>query len=408
MVEAGLFVKLLQDSQILQPDQLAEVEGRLQRRIPDAQELAQELLRLEWVTPYQLKRLALGMGGSLVLGPYVLLERLGAGGMGEVFKARHMIMNRIVALKVLRKELVDQTDLVQRFQREMAAAAKLVHPNIVVAYDAAEINGIHFMAMEYVHGQNLKRRMKRLGQFQVGTSCEFVRQAALGLQHAHEQGLVHRDMKPSNLLLTIEPVTGKPLIKIMDFGLARFTSEQVDTRPAITAEGQAMGTPDFMSPEQAQNARAADIRADIYSLGCVLYFFLTGKSPFAGKSMLERLTARLVSDPLPLRDLRREVSAELEQVVLKMMARDPGARYQTPSEVATALAPFARTRASGGRRPPAYEISVEPLVDPLALPTASQPSTWFLTVVLVSLAFSTVLFIGALAFVVFVFMRRGQ
>src|ERR1051326_980262 len=322
MVDAAPFVKMLQDAQVLQPDQMAEVEGRLQRKIPDAQKLAQELLRLQWVTPFQLKRIRQGGGKSLVLGPYVLLDRLGVGGVGQVFKARHMIMNRIVALKLLRKELVAQTDLVQRFEREVAAAAKLVHPNIVVAYDAAAINGVHFMAMEYAEGQNLKRRMQQMERFPIATACDFVRQAAEGLQHAHEQGLVHRDIKPSNLLLTRDPVTNKPLIKILDFGLARFTSEQIHPKPGITAEGQAMGTPDFMSPEQAQNARAADIRADIYSLGCVLFFFLTGKGPFVGKSMLERLTARLMSDPLPLRSLRPEASAELEQVVLKMMARE--------------------------------------------------------------------------------------
>jgi serine/threonine protein kinase len=409
MADAGLLVKLLQESPILQPDQLAEVEGRLLRKIPDLKELAQELLRLEWITPFQLKKLALNQGASLVLGPYVLLERLGVGGMGEVFKARHMMMNRVVALKVLRKELVNQADLVQRFQREVAAAAKLVHPNIVVAYDAAEIDGRHFMAMEYAHGQNLKRRMQRFGQLRVGTACEYVRQAAEGLQHAHEQGLVHRDIKPSNLLVTVDSVTSKPLIKILDFGLARFTSEQVGALPGITAEGQAMGTPDFMSPEQAQNARAADIRADIYSLGCVLFYFLTGKGPFAGKTMLERLTARLTSDPLPLRELCPEVSPELEKVVMKMMARDSANRYQTPTEVVVALTPFAniaRISAIRARTPPVAELPEQPL--PALQPTHAPAASWFLSCMLVALGFSTVVVIGAAAFVVFLLMYRNQ
>jgi serine/threonine-protein kinase len=412
MPEAGLLVKMLQQSQILQPDQMAEVEGRLQRKTPDLKELAQELLRLEWITPYQLKKLALGQSASLVLGPYVLLERLGVGGMGEVFKARHMIMNRIVAVKVLRTELVKQADLVQRFHREVAAAAKLVHPNIVVAYDAAEIDGRHFMAMEYAHGHTLKRRMQRLGQLPVGTACEYVRQAAQGLQHAHEQGLVHRDIKPSNLLLTHDPVSNRPLIKILDFGLARFTSEQVGALPSITAEGLAMGTPDFMSPEQAQNARAADIRADIYSLGCVLFYFLTGKSPFAGKSMLERLAARLTSDPLPLRQLCPEVTPELEQVVKGMMARDPANRYQIPAEVVSAVAPFAnitKTSASGGRKPAVLELPELPTASsPASVPTHAPASSWFLSCMLVLLGFSTVVVIGAAAFVVFLLMYRNQ
>jgi serine/threonine-protein kinase len=328
-------------------------------------------------------------------------------------------MNRIVALKLLRKELVAQTDLVQRFEREVAAAAKLVHPNIVVAYDAAAINGVHFMAMEYAEGQNLKRRMQQMERFPIATACDFVRQAAEGLQHAHEQGLVHRDIKPSNLLLTRDPVTNKPLIKILDFGLARFTSEQIHPKPGITAEGQAMGTPDFMSPEQAQNARAADIRADIYSLGCVLFFFLTGKGPFVGKSMLERLTARLMSDPLPLRSLRPEASAELEQVVLKMMAREPAARYQTPAEVAAALASHSRVSeappiapASAERQLPVDQGAQQPIDHGAQQQGADAPrsptSSWFLSCVLLVLGFSTVLFVGAAAFLIFFLMQRSQ
>ncbi len=272
---------------------------------------------------------------------YRVIGWLGAGGMGTVYKAEHRVMQRPVALKVIDPRLIDKPAAVERFHREVLAAARLTHPNIVTAHDADQAGATHFLVMEFIDGTNLTRLVSERGPLAVATACNYVRQAALGLQHAFEQGMVHRDIKPHNLVLTgaSGPTGDLGTIKILDFGLARFVSENAPAED-VTEVGTLMGTPDYIAPEQANDCHGADIRADIYSLGCTLYFLLTGRPPFGGGTALEKLVAHLQRKPMPLTERRQDVPPELARVIERMMAKDPARRYQTPAEVAAALAPF--------------------------------------------------------------------
>jgi hypothetical protein len=267
---------------------------------------------------------------------YRVLGLLGSGGMGAVYRAEHRLMQRPVALKVINQSLTNSPGAVERFQREVVAAARLAHPNIVAAYDAEQAGDLHFLAMELVDGMSLSQLLERRGRLPVAEACEYVCQAALGLQHAHERGMVHRDIKPHNLMLT---PAGQ--VKILDFGLARFVSETSQTG-ALTQVGSSMGTPDYIAPEQARDAHAADIRADIYSLGCTLYSFLTGQRPFPEGDYLQKLMAHIERTPRPIAGFRNDVPPEVCRIVERMMAKDPARRLQTPAEVAAALAPFAK------------------------------------------------------------------
>ncbi len=267
---------------------------------------------------------------------YRIVSLLGRGGMGSVYEAEHRLMNRHVALKVIEKKLVQTPGLVERFQRETQTAARLSHPNIVAAHDAECAADLHFLVMELVRGRDLAQIVGERGGLTVREACDYVRQAALGLQHAFERGMVHRDIKPQNLMLTAE---GQ--IKILDFGLAQFASE-VAEESGLTQVGAMMGTPDYMAPEQARDAHSADIRADIYGLGCTLYCLLSGHAPFPEGSVLEKILAHVEREPAPLQELRGNVPPELAAVVKKMMSKLPADRFQTPAEVAEALAPFAR------------------------------------------------------------------
>jgi serine/threonine-protein kinase len=327
-------IEALRQRQLLGPAQLEEVANHLQLLFPEPRALARELVQRGWLTPYQVNQLFLGRDQGLVLGNYVLLERLGEGGMGAVFKARHVKLGRVVALKLIRKERLDNPDFVRRFHREVQAAAQLTHPNIVLAYDADQAGDAHFLAMELVEGTDLGKVVKQHGPLPVAAACDYVRQAALGLQHAFEKGLVHRDIKPANLLLTVNGV-----VKVLDLGLARLASVESFLEPSttLTQEGAVMGTPDFIAPEQARDSHSADIRADIYSLGCTLYFLLTGKVPFPGGSLTEKLLKHQLDAPRPLRGLRAEVPPAVAAVVDKLMAKRPEDRYQSPAEVAAAL-----------------------------------------------------------------------
>ena len=296
-------------------------------------------------------------GGAGLLPPdlaghprYRVLEWLGGGGMGTVFKARHLLMDRLVALKVINPGLVNRPAMVEWFRTEVRAAARLSHPNIVTAYDADQAGSTHFLVMEYVQGVNLRQLLREQGRLSVDQACDYARQTAAGLQHALEQGTVHRDIKPHNLMLTEQ---GR--IKILDFGLSRFVSEtnlpEVDAPwpegDAATGMGgatsgyRAMGTPDYLAPEEARDAKQADIRADVYSLGCTLYHLLSGQVPFPAETTREKIRCHVEQTAIPLTDLRPEVPAKLSQVVARMMAKDPADRYQTPAEVALALAPDA-------------------------------------------------------------------
>ena len=268
---------------------------------------------------------------------YEIKRELGRGGMGVVFLAHNTLLGRDEVLKVMGRHIMERRGVLDRFLREIRAVAKLRHPNIVTAYSAFRIDESIVFAMEYVEGRDLSKMVKSKGPLPVAHASNFVYQTALGLQHAHEEGLVHRDIKPGNLMLSLKG--NKATVKVLDFGLAKVSREEkVDA--ALTSHGQALGTPDFIAPEQITDAKSADIRADIYSLGGTLYYLLTGRPPFEANSLYDIYQAHISRDPDPLNFVRPEVPAELAALVAKMMAKDPARRFQTPGEVAEALTPF--------------------------------------------------------------------
>ncbi|HEV3257053.1 MAG TPA: protein kinase [Gemmataceae bacterium] len=335
LASVASFLDDLRRYHVLEATHLDEVAGTLHAGFCGPRELAGDLIRRGWLTPYQANQLLLGRGQDLLLGSYVLLDRLGEGGMGQVFKARSWKLGRTVALKLIRKERLSHPDAVRRFRREIHAAAQLSHPNVVHAYDADEVNGTHFIAMEYVAGTDLARVVKQRGPLPVPEACEYVRQAALGLQHAFDRGLVHRDIKPHNLLLTSQGA----VVKVLDMGLARLTAAGDEGESGtVTQEGAVMGTPDYIAPEQTLNSHTADIRADLYSLGCTLYHLLTGCVPFPGGSLGEKLIRHQLHEPVPVEQRRPEVPPAVAALVRKLMAKRPEERYQTPAEAAEALA----------------------------------------------------------------------
>ena len=323
------FIQQLEDSGIL-------TGGTITDFIPpkaspkNATELARELIRNKKLTKFQAEEVSKGNGKSLVLGNYVLLEKIGAGGMGEVYKAEHRRMHRIVAVKVLPASTMKDPVAIARFEREVTAAAKISHPNIVAAFDADQANGVHFLVMELVDGNDLSALVKKNGPFPVDKAVDFVLQAARGLEAAHAVGIVHRDIKPANLLLD-----KKGTVKILDMGLARIESPLGDaaTQAELTGTGAVMGTVDYMSPEQAFNTKHADARADIYSLGCTLYYLVAGKATYSGETVIEKILAHR-EKPIPsLRGVQADISSQLETVFQKMIAKKIEGRYTNMTQL---------------------------------------------------------------------------
>jgi serine/threonine protein kinase len=263
---------------------------------------------------------------------YRVLGRIGSGGMGVVCKAVHRMMDRVVALKVPHPHLLQRPGFAERFRQEARAAARLVHPHIVLVHDAEEISDPPFLVMEYVPGVSLDRLVAEQGPLPVAAACDCIRQAALGLHHAHEHGLIHRDVKPGNLMRTPAGV-----VKVLDFGLARLVQ---DTQTSTTPGGTLAGTPDYLAPEQARDPGSVDARADIYSLGGTLYFLLTGRPPFADGTALRKLLAHQDRAPTPVAEIRSDVPADLATLLDRMLAKDPARRPQSCAEVARLLAPF--------------------------------------------------------------------
>ncbi len=336
------------------PPQLNELTTDLQTRSPQPRALAQELMQRGWLTPYQINQIFQGRGHELAIGPYLLMERIGDGAVGQVFKARHQHMQRLVALKLIRKELMADAEVVGRFYREIHAISQLIHPNVIMAHDAGPVGQTHFFAMEYVEGIDLGRLVKKEGALPVDQAVDYIRQASLGLQHIADKGFVHRDIKPSNLLVTqaakdapaVETAasTGNQAtprwgwLKILDLGLARLHEPTANgASPLTQAGGVLRGTADYLAPEQAVDFHRADIRADIYSLGCTLYFLLTGQAPYEGGTLAQKLMKHQRGDMPALDKLRPNLPKKLVAVVRKMMAAKPDARYARPVEVADAL-----------------------------------------------------------------------
>lgn len=335
-------VDALRDGSLLDAAQKNELASALQPRFAETESLAAEVVRRGWLTLFQMQMVLKGQGQDLVKGPYTLLDCLGEGGMGQVYKARHLLMNRLVAVKIIRKERQGDERAVHRFRREIKAVSQLSHPNIILALDAAQMGDTLLLAMEYVQGMDLAQLIAKQGPLPVDQACDYIRQAALGLQHAHERGLVHRDIKPHNLLVTEQG----GIVKVLDLGLSRLREGVAAIEPSrlLTKEGDIMGTPEYMSPQQALDAHKADIRSDIYSLGCTFYFLLAGRPPFRGKISTEIILKHLHEEPPALDALRSGVPPPVLAIVQRMMTKGVDERYQTPAEVANALAPFCASK----------------------------------------------------------------
>lgn len=295
--------------------------------------IADALVKENRVTRWQADKLLLGKYRGFFLGKYRLLSHLGTGGMSSVYLAEHVVMRRLVALKVLPQTRVDEpTSHLERFHREAQAIASLDHVNIVRAYDIDTEGNIHFLVMEYVEGYSLQELVHNHGPMGFIDAADNIRQAADGLAHAHVAGMVHRDIKPGNLL-----VDAKGVVKLLDMGLAMFFDDQDDDPLTIRNDEKVLGTADYLSPEQALDSHTVDVRADIYSLGCTLYFLLTGHPPFPEGTLTQRLLAHQTKVPTPIEQDRPDAPASLVAIATKMMQKKPENRYQTAKEAAAAL-----------------------------------------------------------------------
>jgi serine/threonine protein kinase len=365
ITELDELVRSISDSGLMTEKEVnAFIDGLpADRRPGDAQQLVQELVRHKRLTKFQAQAVYQGKARSLVMGNYVLCDKLGEGGMGQVFKAQHRRMDRLVALKVLPAAAMKSEEAVQRFHREVKAAARLSHPNIVRAYDADESRGLHFLVMEYVEGTDLASLVQSKGPLPADLAIDYLLQAAKGLEYAHSQKIIHRDIKPSNLFLD---ETG--VVKILDMGLARIeeTPDWSDKTAdgALTRDGAVMGTVDYMSPEQGLNTKNADVRSDIYSLGCTLYWLLVGKPMYEGDSLMEKLLAHR-EKPIPsLLQVRKDIPASLDALFRKMVSKQPERRHQDMSGVVADLEKCAR---HAGRT-----AMVRPVVNPAAFAETVQ------------------------------------
>ena len=342
------FVSQIVDSTLMSADDVAALIDSLpaEKKPHDSEQLAKELVRQKKLTSYQAQQIHAGKGQSLVLGNYVILDKLGQGGMGLVLKAEHRRMKRLVALKVLSPKVTKTPEALRRFQREVEAAARLTHPNIVISHDADEAADTHFFVMEYVDGTDLSSLVKERGPLPLDQALDCILQAARGLEYAHKHGVVHRDIKPANLLLDREGT-----VKILDMGLARLDTAGAQ-QDQLTGSNQIMGTVDYMAPEQAMSTKHADARADIYSLGVTLWYLLTGRPLYAGETTVEKLMAHQTK-PIPsLREACPEVTPAMDAVFHRMVAKTPLDRYQTMAEVIAELEPFCQPAASGPSRSP--------------------------------------------------------
>ena len=343
------FLLLLKKSGLLTPPQLESAQ-EVARKLRDAaktsgaaeptvEAVAAEFVSRNLITQWQANQLLKGQTG-FVLEKYRLLTPVGKGGMGHVFRAVDTNSGATVAIKVMSRKLTGNQTLVNRFRREIRASSLLNNKHIVRTLDAGRVGKVDFMVMEYVNGDQVDRIVSRVSQIPVAMACDIVRQAAIGLQHAYEQKMVHRDLKPGNLIVDWSS-DGNGVVKIMDMGLVRLSTDG-EERTSVTKAGQVMGTPDYMSPEQGWDTATVDIRSDIYSLGCTLFRLLTGRVPFPGDNPLQVLMARCSKDAPSVKGLRADVPDPIEAIVRRMTLRDPAGRFQTPQELVDALEPFSK------------------------------------------------------------------
>jgi serine/threonine protein kinase len=329
--------ELVRKSELVAPPRLeaflSQVTAAASARSP--RELAHLLVSAGLVTHFQAEQFLQGKWRGFTIGKYKVLERLGSGGMGTVYLCEHLSVGRKVAIKVLPTSQADNPSALGRFYREARAAGVLDHPNLVKAYDVDLDGGLHYLVMDYVDGASLQDIVSRFGPLAVPRACYCVRQSAQGLQAAHAAGLIHRDVKPANIL-----IERNGNVRLLDLGLARFYNDNIDPLTLKYDDRNVLGTADYVAPEQALNSHTVDIRADIYSLGATFYFLLTGRPPFPEGKVAQKLIWHQVRQPTPVRELRRTVPEGVVTVLERMMAKDPADRYQSPAEVVEALAPF--------------------------------------------------------------------
>lgn len=368
---------IIRESGVLSPRLFSEIKTKvLHGEYPtDSLALAQRLVKEQVLTEYQVKRFLNNKPHGLIVGRYVIQDRVGSGSMGRVYRAHHLMMDRYVALKIIAPELIANEKVVARFQREMRLVGRLDHPNVIRAFDADQINKILYIVMEFAQGQSLGQRL-RTGPVPPAEMIEYAAQAALGLAHAHAQGIVHRDVKPSNLLLTEE---GQ--IKVLDLGLG-VLMEADNATSFATADGIAVGTVDYMSPEQAYG-REVDGRSDLFSLGCAMYHLMTGRLPYPGDNPIERMGKRISGKPVPITEVKPDTPSSLVRVLEKLMAHKPQDRYQSGVEAAEALhallkpkaRPSKSERAKGTAEPPPAPPPTP--VAPVIVTVAPTYPRWF-------------------------------
>ena len=324
----------LAEEGVLSPDDLAELQASFPSASDetlDGEQLTGQLVGLSKLTPYQADSIRSGQVSNLLIGNYIVLDLLGKGGMGHVYKARHRDMDRIVALKVLPKERVNSKAGLRRFHQEVKAAARLVHPNIVTAFDADVSGGVPYLVMEFVEGKDLQAILAETGPLSFREAIDYVLQTARGLEYAHRVGVIHRDIKPANLLLDEHGI-----IRILDMGVAQLrqpVEDEASEPHQITRDGAVIGTTDFMSPEQSSSPRNTDARSDIYSLGCTLYFLLTNSPLYDDESAVDRIIAHRQRPAPRLREKRPDLPRDIDTLFAHMVAKEPGDRYQTVSHL---------------------------------------------------------------------------
>lgn len=389
---ADSFLSAVRQSGLVEESQLKKFWQGFEQAGKDAQDtdqIASELIGSNLLSKWQIDKLLQGKHKGFFLGKYKLISLLGSGGMSAVYLAEHTLMRRRVAIKVLPQARIEDSSYLERFHREAQAVASLDHPNIMRAYDVDQEGKVHFLVMEYIEGQSLLELVSSKGPLPYVSCAEYMRQAAEGLSHAHEEGMIHRDIKPGNIL-----VDKRGVVKILDMGLAMFfdpTGKDDETASlTIQHDERVLGTADYLSPEQALNSHNVDIRTDIYSLGCTFYFILTGHPPFPEGSLAQRLLYHQTKAPAPVEKDRPDVPPSLTAILRKMMEKRPEDRYQNATEVQEALAKWliqfgdaewrdknsmlvAANSGGQGQNPLPVAAVVSPMARPVAptVPTAS-------------------------------------
>lgn len=357
-MDTKTFVNQLRDCGLLYDKRLDRAVKELGDTVAEGKLMARELITRGVLTPYQANYLLQGKGKELMLGQYRIVERLGQNVSGQTYKAVHATMGRLVVIRLLAPHLAADPISRTKFTQEVQNIAQLSHTNILTAFDAFEVGGMYVLVMEYVEGMDLASLVQHVGPLPVQLACNFLRQTALGLQHAFERGLGHCNIKPENILIAGYQAKGQAgdssgsnsavprgVVKILNLGFAQLneaTNVMVGSKTAVRT-GAAIGAPDYIAPELIKDPRAADIRSDIYALGCILYFALVGKPPFPEATANEKLAAQQSKEPIPIEKQRPDVPAKLAQVVRRMMSKKPEERYQAPAELANELTPFCVT-----------------------------------------------------------------